>query len=514
MTKWNSLSALGKKGESGWCFRESDSRARRRVRGVLAGLMGGILFLAFAAPAAVLDDFEDGDLEALGGWEWRVFAKEDPYAFTAQVVDFPEGRALVAEGIYPDDGTGLTFGGLTCAKAQRGRSEDLRRSWGISFRVAGKEPGYFYIRLEQEGLGHNSSNVIFPVTEQMEQIVIPFDRFETGVARTYAITFTRIEDVPGEPFYLRLDDVEIHSTPPREWQQMEWKDVVTWASSLSLGWQDARFSNKPMLVYFWSQYASPCLRFEAELFAEKRLPGLASQFVMAKLNVNEHQAATQRYNVLRVPSFLAFEPSTGEHTVLYVGEDPGALQDRMESYLAGRDVEGAVARAAPTQQFTSVTIDTFDDRNQLNEVGGRWAAFSAGDRGDISCRFIDLGGGNVAIEAVGMYPYVNVGATFGGVYCDLSPERRQPRNLTQFRWLAFVCRTDRPRVFQVHLEDSRGMRSVAIRFQATNQPTRITIPVAQFGGAAQAATTIVWSEPAPTAGDEFRLALDDVMFVR
>lgn len=473
-----------------------------------------ICLVSTELPAKVIDDFEDGDTFAEGGWEWRAFSKPGGEEFVLSIDAEENNKSLLVSGMFPDDGSGFTYGGLVCAKPENSASLNLCSYWGITFLAAGDTSGYYSVRLEQDDIGYNSSNVIFPVTETMERIFIPIDKFQTGCAATNAITFTRLTDVPGETYYLRIDDVAILENAHPEWRTLEWTGIVSWAPSLEVGWQDSLFENKPMLVYFGSQFANPCRRFESLLVRENRLPSLANQFVMAKLNVNDHLTLARRYEVMRVPSFLVFEPTTGENTSLYIGADPQILQDEMEKYLTNRKQTDVVQRRSRSEQYSIVTIDNFDDRNDLNQVGGVWATFSAGDQGDIQRRFTDLGGGNLAIEAVGKYPIIRSGQTWGGIYCDLAPARSITRDISGFRWLSFICRSDREQTFQVHLESGPANQSPIATFTATTKPTRVTIPISGFGEVSKRATTIVWTQPNPLPGQTFHLTLDDVTVIR
>jgi hypothetical protein len=216
-----------------------------------------------------------------------------------------------------------------------------------------------------------------------------------------------------------------------------------------------------------------------------------------------------------VPSFVINEadsPTPGR--IINTGAETAGLKAAMEAYLATRIQPASNGASNALAQFHTVVIDDFSDRNDLNEVGGRWGTFDAGDQGMITHRFVEISAGNIALEVHGGFPTGEGGATWGGVYTDITPNRAEPRNLMGFRWLAFICQSREAGVYQVHLENGPGQRSNVQIFRVGSAPARIALPIPEFGPVAGGATTIVWSKVDPKPGQQFSLVLDDVLVVK
>lgn len=469
----------------------------------------------------VLDDFEDGNLESSLEWMWEVFAANQATTIRLQVeADETENSRLIASGTLPGAETGFTYGGLLCAPEDHGEGatepKDFTGFYALSFRGASDRPGYYTVRLEQKKLGHNSTNVVFPVTNQMQEFIVPLSEFRSGVSETTAIAFTRLVDTPGAAFHLELDDVGLEPEAPKQKDTRRLESIGEWAPSPEIAWQNAQFHNKPLLCYFSSKIATPCRQFEKRLVNYKQFGPLAQEFVLTRLDVDEHQSVTRRYNVWKVPTFTVFEPVSGRSTTLYTGSDVNTLGKAMRTYLEERPEKDLQAdqNTSPAERYQIVWIDDFSDRNDLNDVGGRWGAFSYGDQGDIASRFTDLGSGNLAMEIKGTYPGRYGQPTWGGVYCDITPDRTTPRNLSNYRWISFICRSSASSVFQIHLEAGPQQRSEPMQFHVSEEPRRVTLPLSSFGDFTKSVTSLVWSQPEPRVGMEFHLVLDDVMVIR
>ncbi|MEQ8818905.1 MAG: thioredoxin family protein [Sumerlaeia bacterium] len=509
-------------------FRSAKSKIRS---GFFIALLGFICLSPPAFPAMaqdppdwVVDDFADGDLTSNLDWTWQTFATGNRDAIGLAVsFDGTRGNRLTARGTIPGDGHGFGYAGLLLSAPGVGKEglehlvasdiKDFDGAYGLAFWAASNKPDYYAVRIEQRGLGPNSTNVVFPVTEEMQEYLVPLRKFTSGVSASTGLAFVRMIEAPGDHFHLELKDVRIVRVPPAD-RAPRLDMVADWSPSPEIGLQNARFHSKPMLLYFSSEFAKPCQAFENELVREKAFPELAGAFVLAKLDVNDYQTLTRRCDIWKVPAFVALEPASGSMTTLYAGVETQELAEVMRSYLTSRpETETPAQQATPAAKYQIVEIDRFSDRNTLNELGGTWGAFSAGDRGDIAYRFTDLGSGNLALEVRGIYP-AGQGGTYGGVYCDVTPDRQSPRNLAACRWISFVCRSAEAGFYQLHLENERGESSQPVRFRAETKPARITLPVEGFGSIAETVSTMVWTRPNPVAGEEFHLVLDDVIAIR
>lgn len=507
---------------------DSGRRALLLPAGTAARTLGLIAMLAWLGSSAqaqqdwVFDDFENSSLRSGTGWTWTTFNKGDTERETLEVgVEHHAGGGvkLVARGTLPDDGTGFSHGGLMCAPGDGEdpgpRSIDLSSFAALGFRASSNQADYYAVRIEQESTGYNSTNIALPLTSQMREFIIPLDAFKTGVSDTTALVFTRLVDSPGAVFHIELDDIVLRTEIPADEGMRRLRDLAEWSASPQIGWQNATFRNLPLLVYFSSDFATPCRVFEEHLVESAGFPEAARGFVLARVDVNDYQALARQCGVIRVPAFVVFEPSTGLSSRVYAGTDTAALVDAMRGYLGQRaNTPAGPSATNPSEQYDIVLIDDFSDRSNINRVGGQWGAFSAGDHGDITWRFVDLDGGNLALEASGRYPVTAGGQTYGGIYCDLAPGRGVSRNLAAYRWLSFICRSSASSVLQVHLEDGNGQRSAAQVFHVSPAASRITVPIANFGPVAGRAVTIVWTEPSAMPGARFEIVLDDVMIIR
>jgi hypothetical protein len=160
-------------------------------------------------------------------------------------------------------------------------------------------------------------------------------------------------------------------------------------------------------------------------------------------------------------------------------------------------------------------VDDFGARDlDRNSLGGKWGAFSAGDRGDIVLKFVDDGRGGSALEADGVLPVFPGGVTWGGVYCDLGA-RREARDLRPYKALQFRARSEAPAAFDVRIENPRDThKSTNVGFNADREFASVTIPLTAFSTGVGDSTVITWKLRDEKAGARFHLVLDDVKFVR
>ncbi|NVB41274.1 thioredoxin [Pseudenhygromyxa sp. WMMC2535] len=77
-------------------------------------------------------------------------------------------------------------------------------------------------------------------------------------------------------------------------------------------------ASTPVLVDFWATWCAPCKAMEPHL--QKIQDDLGSQLKIVKMNVEENQATSTRYKVMKLPTILIFK---GGEVVDKLAGNPG-----------------------------------------------------------------------------------------------------------------------------------------------------------------------------------------------
>src|SRR5207302_10087385 len=102
-------------------------------------------------------------------------------------------------------------------------------------------------------------------------------------------------------------------------------------------------STTPVLVDFWAPWCGPCRIVAPSV--EEMATQYAGKLKVGKLNVDEHPAVAQRYNITGIPALLIFEGGAVGNTV--VGAVPkNTLQKKVDEALVNAELR--------TYQGTSV----------------------------------------------------------------------------------------------------------------------------------------------------------------
>ena len=94
--------------------------------------------------------------------------------------------------------------------------------------------------------------------------------------------------------------------------------------------QEVLKSEKPVLVDFWAEWCGPCRLVAPTVDA---LAGeYAGRAKVGKLNVDENQSVTSRYNIRGIPTLLLFK--NGEIAQQWVGaQSKDAIVEILEKHL-------------------------------------------------------------------------------------------------------------------------------------------------------------------------------------
>jgi thioredoxin len=149
-------------------------------------------------------------------------------------------------------------------------------------------------------------------------LVLPVGAWALDRARQHASS----DDTPA---VLGADSALVQSYPP-----------ATAAPALRLTTLDggtldlAAYRGRPVLLNFWATWCGPCKAIAPLL--DQLANEHAGKLRVTKLNVDENQGVTQRFNVRSIPSVLFFRD--GRHVDTVVGAVPKAtLQERITKHL-------------------------------------------------------------------------------------------------------------------------------------------------------------------------------------
>jgi len=77
-----------------------------------------------------------------------------------------------------------------------------------------------------------------------------------------------------------------------------------WSESFAAAEQEARGQGKPLLIDFGAEWCPACRRMTAEVLSSPRLAGALADFVLVRVDVDEHPDLASRYGVTALPTFV------------------------------------------------------------------------------------------------------------------------------------------------------------------------------------------------------------------
>jgi len=88
--------------------------------------------------------------------------------------------------------------------------------------------------------------------------------------------------------------------------------------------EDVLKSDKPVLVDFWAEWCGPCLMLGPVI--DELAKDLGDKVKIGKLNVDENQKTSQKYNVMSIPTVLLIK--NGEIVEQFVGVQPKQVYEQ------------------------------------------------------------------------------------------------------------------------------------------------------------------------------------------
>jgi thioredoxin 1 len=102
------------------------------------------------------------------------------------------------------------------------------------------------------------------------------------------------------------------------------------------GLKRATKENKPVLLYFYSQYCGYCDAMDRDVLNDKEIsPVLKKEIVYIRIDVDKKRDIASRYNIRGYPTIVLLEPS-GKGLVQAPGYIPKKDFIKILSYLRGK----------------------------------------------------------------------------------------------------------------------------------------------------------------------------------
>lgn len=119
---------------------------------------------------------------------------------------------------------------------------------------------------------------------------------------------------------------------------------VRWQPDLESARRLAAQNNRLILVHFWAPWCPPCRRLEQNVFQQQGVgPALEANFVLVKINLDEHPELQQQFNIRTIPCDLILTPQ-------------GQVVDKVQSKQTAQEYVHQMTQVAATAIGQSATV--------------------------------------------------------------------------------------------------------------------------------------------------------------
>ncbi|WP_144995422.1 thioredoxin family protein [Polystyrenella longa] len=83
-----------------------------------------------------------------------------------------------------------------------------------------------------------------------------------------------------------------------------------WHSDFRKAYDEAKRTNRPLLIHFYADWCMPCQKMEKEVLSSRELSQLVNNdFVAVKINADHHQDVVEHFSVKSLPSDVIIDPA-------------------------------------------------------------------------------------------------------------------------------------------------------------------------------------------------------------